>query len=95
MALPLPVIPPQPDAYHLAPHRIKRCTFRRLIQVEAGAERVYDVECLSPIARCRSPWATSSGDADLQRLHGPAHVPPGRGLTAAIVGPGQRQRGGL
>ena len=48
MALPLPVIPPQPDAYHLAPHRIKRCTFRRLIDVEAGAERVYDVECLLP-----------------------------------------------
>ena len=48
MALPLPVIPPQPDAYHLAPHRIKRCTFRRLINVESGAERVYDVECLFP-----------------------------------------------
>ena len=48
MALPMPVIPPQPDAFHLAPHRIKRCTFRRLINVELGAERVYDVECLYP-----------------------------------------------
>jgi hypothetical protein len=48
MALPLPVIPPQPDAYHLAPHRIKRCTFRRLIDVEEGSDRVYDVECLFP-----------------------------------------------
>jgi hypothetical protein len=48
MALPLPVITPQPDAYHLAPHRIKRCTFRRLIDVEAGSDRVYDVECLFP-----------------------------------------------
>ncbi len=48
MALPLPVIPQQPDAFHLAPHRIKRCTFRRLIQVEAGGDRVYDVECLFP-----------------------------------------------
>ena len=48
MALPLPVIPPQPDAYQLAPHRIKRCTFRRMIDVEAGSERVYDVECLFP-----------------------------------------------
>ena len=48
MALPLPVIPPQPDAFHLAPHRIKRCTFRRLINVEVGSERVYDVECLYP-----------------------------------------------
>jgi hypothetical protein len=48
MALPLPVIPPQPDTFHLAPHRIKRCTFRRLINVEVGGERVYDVECLFP-----------------------------------------------
>ena len=48
MALPLPVIPPQPDAFHLAPHRIKRCTFRRLIDVEAGSDRIYDVECLFP-----------------------------------------------
>ena len=40
MALPLPVIPTQPDAFHLAPHRIKRCTFRRLIDVEAGNDRV-------------------------------------------------------
>jgi len=48
MALPLPVITPQLDAFHLAPHRIKRCTFRRLINVEVGTERVYDVECLYP-----------------------------------------------
>jgi hypothetical protein len=48
MALPLPVISPSPDAYRLAPHRIKRCTFRRLIDVEVASERVYDVECLFP-----------------------------------------------
>jgi sugar (pentulose or hexulose) kinase len=48
MALPLPMITHQPDAFHLAPHRIKRCTFRRLINVEMGADRVYDVECLYP-----------------------------------------------
>ena len=48
MALPLPVVPAPLDAFHLAPHRIKRCTFRRLINVELGAERVYDVECLFP-----------------------------------------------
>jgi hypothetical protein len=48
MALPIPIIPQQPDAFHLAPHRIKRCTFRRLINVEVGGERVYDVECLYP-----------------------------------------------
>ena len=48
MALPLPVAPPDADAYRLAPHRIRRCTFRRIIQVDATGERVYDVECLYP-----------------------------------------------
>lgn len=55
MALPLPMIPSQPDAYHLAPHRIKRCTFRRLIRVETTKERVYDVECLYPDRRVPIP----------------------------------------
>jgi hypothetical protein len=48
MALPLPVIALETDPYRLAPHRIRRCTFRRLIRVEAQTERVYDVECLYP-----------------------------------------------
>jgi len=48
MALQLPVLPAPADAYHLAPHRIKRCTFRRLIDVQVDGERVYDVECLFP-----------------------------------------------
>jgi len=55
MALPLPMIPSQPEAYHLAPHRIKRCTFRRLIRVETTKERVYDVECLYPDRRVPIP----------------------------------------
>ncbi len=55
MALPLPVIAIQPDAFHLAPHRITRCTFRRLINVEVGNERVYDVECLYPDRRIPIP----------------------------------------
>jgi hypothetical protein len=57
MAMPLPVVPApavQPDAYHLAPHRIKRCTYRRLIDVE-GADRVYDVECLFPVRKVPIP----------------------------------------
>ena len=48
MALPLPVATPESDAYRLAPHRIRRCTFRRLIQVDGTADRVFDVECLYP-----------------------------------------------
>ena len=55
MALPLPIAPSDPEAYRLAPQRIKRCTFRRLIQVEAGADRVYDVECLLPDRRVPIP----------------------------------------
>jgi hypothetical protein len=60
MALPLPIVPPDSDAYRLAPQRIKRCTFRRLIQVEVGAERLYDVECLLPDRRVPIPL----GDLD-------------------------------
>jgi hypothetical protein len=49
MALPLTVeTAPSPDPLRLAPHRIKRCTFRRMIKVDARGERVYDVECLYP-----------------------------------------------
>ena len=48
MALPLPTVTLEPDPTRLAPQRIKRCTFRRLINVEVGNERVYDVECLYP-----------------------------------------------
>jgi hypothetical protein len=39
----------------MAPLRIKRCTFRRLIQVESGVERTYDVECLLPDRRVPIP----------------------------------------
>jgi hypothetical protein len=49
MALPLPIEPlAASDASHLAPHRIRRCTYRRLIHVELKNDRVYDVECLYP-----------------------------------------------
>ena len=60
MALPLPVIAAQPDAFHLAPHRIRRCTFRRLINVQVDNERVYDVECLYPDRKVPIPL----GDLD-------------------------------
>ena len=60
MALPLPVIPQQPDAYHLAPHRIKRCTYRRLISLDRPGERIYEVECLYPDRKVPVPL----GDLD-------------------------------
>jgi hypothetical protein len=36
------------DPSRLAPHRIKRCTYRRLVALERPRERVYEVECLYP-----------------------------------------------
>ena len=56
MALPLSVETVMlPDPSHLAPHRIKRCTFRRLIRVEPKGDRRYDVECLYPERRLAIP----------------------------------------
>ena len=55
MALLQPLPQTDPSAYHLAAHRIRRCTFRRLIQVDGGPERVYDVECLYPERRMPIP----------------------------------------
>lgn len=55
MALPLSTTNEDADPYRLAPHRIRRCTFRRLIQVEARGQRMYDVECLFPDRRIPIP----------------------------------------
>ena len=55
MALPLPTVTVESDPYRLAAQRIKRCTFRRLIQIDSGAERLYDVECLLPDRRVPIP----------------------------------------
>jgi hypothetical protein len=60
MALPVQEVPPDADPTRLAPHRIRRCTFRRLIRVETVRERVYDVECLFPDRRVPIPL----GDLD-------------------------------
>jgi hypothetical protein len=61
MAMPLPVeTVGSPDPLRLAPHRIKRCTFRRMIKVDARNERVYEVECLYPDRKVPIPL----GDLD-------------------------------
>ena len=61
MAMPLSVSPlASADPLRLAPHRIRRCTFRRMILVEARRERVYDVECLYPDRKLPIPL----GDLD-------------------------------
>jgi hypothetical protein len=48
MALPLPVMDPEVDAHRLGPARIRRCSFRRVIDAGAVSRRAYDVECLYP-----------------------------------------------
>ncbi len=64
MALPLakPVIAqiPEHDASRLAPHRIRRCTYRRLISLDRARERIYEVECLYPDRKVPIPL----GDLD-------------------------------
>ena len=51
MALPRPDTLVEPSPSGLAAYRIRRCTFRRLIQLEVARERVTDVQCLYPDRR--------------------------------------------
>jgi len=64
MALPFAVHEPartaDQDPSRLAPHRIKRCTYRRLISLDRPRERVYEVECLYPDRKVPIPL----GDLD-------------------------------
>ena len=64
MALPLPTAPhiasPEAEGTRLAPHRIKRCNYRRLISLERPQERVYEVEFLYPDRKLPIPL----GDLD-------------------------------
>jgi hypothetical protein len=64
MALPLPaaITPESPDndPARLAPHRIKRCTYRRLVSLDRVNERIYEVECLFPDRKVPVPL----GDLD-------------------------------
>jgi len=55
MVLQLPVVPAAPEVYRLAEVRIRRCTFRRLVQVDSTPEAIYDVECLFPDRRLAMP----------------------------------------
>ena len=60
LQLPTPAAAADADPHRLAPPRIRRCTFRRMIQVEARGARVYDVECLYPDRKVPIPL----GDLD-------------------------------
>jgi hypothetical protein len=63
MALPLQVpadLGHEADPSRLAPHRIRRCTYRRLVSLDRTHERIYEVECLFPDRRLPIPL----GDLD-------------------------------
>jgi hypothetical protein len=74
MALPLPIVSPDPDVYRLAPHRIRRCTFRRIIHVDAMEERVFDVECLYPERRVPVPLGDLSSATPICNACTAAHI---------------------
>ena len=64
MALPIafPSAAPTPtgDESRIAPHRIRRCNYRRLVSLERPRERVYEAECLYPNRKLAIPL----GDLD-------------------------------
>jgi hypothetical protein len=60
LAEPTQLHPREAELSHLAPHRIKRCTYRRLISIERPQERLYEVECLYPDRKVPIPL----GDLD-------------------------------
>jgi hypothetical protein len=60
MALLRPLAPPDVSTSGMVAQRIRRCTYRRLIQLTVVGERVTDVECLFPDRRLPIPL----GDMD-------------------------------
>jgi len=74
MALPLPESAPNAETFRLAPHRIRRCTFRRLISVELTDERLYDVECLYPDRRTPIPLGDLDSATPICNTCSAAHI---------------------
>jgi hypothetical protein len=60
MALLRTLATPEVSTSGMAAQRIRRCTFRRLIQLQVAGERATDVECLYPARRLPIPL----GDLD-------------------------------
>jgi hypothetical protein len=76
MALPLPspVVVLESEASRLAPHRIRRCTYRRLISLERLSERLYEVECLYPDRRVPIPLGDLDSATPICNVCTAAHI---------------------
>ena len=103
MALPLPVIPPQPDALspRAAPHQALHVPAADPGRERAASGSTTSSAC-SPIAGCRSPWATSTRrprsatPARRRTPSAPTRTEPRRGAAAGVPRSArERQRGGL
>jgi len=55
MAMLLPLAPPELSPSGMAAQRIRRCTYRRFIQLDIAGGRASDVECLFPDRRLPVP----------------------------------------
>jgi len=65
---------PEEDPTRLAPHRIKRCTYRRLISLDRAHERVYEVECLFPDRRLPIPLGDLDSSTPICNACTAAHI---------------------
>lgn len=74
MAIQLPIAPIDRETYHLAEHRIRRCTYRRLIAVDAARERMYEVECLYPERQVPLPLGDLDAATPICNACAAAHI---------------------
>jgi hypothetical protein len=74
MAMLRTLTPPVPQPSGLAEQRIRRCTFRRLIQIDLGAERLYEVECLFPDRKLPIPLGDLDSASPICNTCTAAHV---------------------
>jgi thiamine pyrophosphokinase len=70
----LPIAPLGHEAYHIAEHRIRRCTYRRLIAIDAGSEQIYEVECLFPDRQVSIPLGDLDSATPICNFCSAAHI---------------------
>ena len=75
MALLRPIAPPETRPSGAVESRLRRCTFRRLVQVEPlRSERSYEIECLYPERRLPIPLGDVASAAPVCNACTAAHV---------------------